>query len=123
MNKRNKEKRRKIKTRSKGDKDMKKFLSKKQKNKRIVQEPKHSRVFDSDGANLCVVVNIDKTGYASLKQLSGNIVDIELPKQYCKNIEKDDMLRIEVESRMTESGDMEVRILDIRNFTKGVKAS
>lgn len=102
---------------------MKKILSKIHKYKQVIQEPKHSRVFDSDGANLCVVVNIDKTGYASLKQLSGNIVDIELPKQYCKNIEKDDMLRIEVESRMTESGDMEVRILDIRNFTKGVKAS
>ena len=33
------------------------------------------------------------------------------------------MLRIEVESDMTESGDMEINILDIKNFTKGAKAS
>lgn len=102
---------------------MKKILSKIRKNKRIIQEPMHSHVFDNEGANLCIVINIDKTGYASLEQLSGNIVDIELPKQYCKNIEKDDMLRIEVESDMTESGDMEIKILDIKNFSKGVKAS
>ena len=102
---------------------MKKILLKKQKNKRILQEPKHSHVFDYDGANLCFVLSIDKTGYASLKQLSGNIVDIALPKEFCENIEKDDMLRIEVESDMTESGDMEIRILEIKNFTKGAKAS
>ena len=102
---------------------MKKILSKIYKYKRVIQEPKHSHVFDSEGANLCFVLSIDKTGYASLKQLSGNIVDIALPKQYCKNIEKDDMLRIEVESDMTESGDMEINILDIKNFTKGAKAS
>ena len=62
---------------------MKKILSKIYKYKQVIQEPKHSHVFDSEGANLCFVLSIDKTGYASLKQLSGNIVDIALPKQYC----------------------------------------
>ena len=102
---------------------MNKILSKIRKPKKVIQEPIHSHVFDRDGANLCFVLNIDETGYASLLQLSGNIVDIELPKQYCENIEKDDMLRIEVETDMTESGDMEINILNIKNFTKGAKAS
>ena len=101
---------------------MKKILSKIRKPQKIIQEPIHSHVFDRDGANLCFVLNIDETGYASLLQLSGNIVDVELPKQCCENIEKDDMLRIEVESEMTESGDMEIKILEIKNFTKGAKA-
>lgn len=98
-----------------------KVLSKICKYKRIKQEPPHSHVFDNNGANLCFVVNIDDTGYASLMQLSGTIVDIALPIQFCNDIEKDDMLRIEAESCMSTSGDMKIRIVDIKNFTKGAK--